>query len=260
MRFDGGQITTVASGAGITLNGTLARIADASDPTTDSALAGLTENDGTVSLVNAGAVSLPALATNAGTLTVLDSTSLSIAGGLSSSGTLGLDSDGYSSEGGAQLSIAGTLTNTGSIVVGPYFGGLSAPTVLTVGGVAGSGGQVAINGGSAASNPAQAEMDVLAAVAGTLTQTLAVSGNALLRFGSGQITRVASGAGITLNGTLARIADASDPTTDSALAGLAENDGTVSLVNVGAVSFPALATNAGTCCCNTPRACRSGAR
>ena len=76
-----------------------------------------------------------------------------------------MDSDGYSSEGGAQLSIAGTLTDTGQLVVGQGTGGLSAASMVSVGGLAGTG-SVALHGSAATANPFQAELDVLSAAPG----------------------------------------------------------------------------------------------
>ena len=188
----------------VRLAGTLARIADAGATGSNSALTGLSEIDGSLGLFNGDSAVL--------------------GGNLAVTGFLGLDSDGYSGEGGSSLSVAGTLTNTGQIILGPFTGGLSAATSLSVGGLAGTG-SLQIHGSTAATGPPQAEVDVLSVAPGVLGGTTRLDGNALLRYASGSIGTVASGVTLTLYGPLARIADAAATDSNSALSGLSETTG-----------------------------------
>ena len=157
-----------------------------------------------------------------------------------------MDNDGYSTEGGSSLTVTGTLNNTGGLVLGPFTGGLSADTTLTVGQLTG-GGSIELYG----SATKQAALIDLAAAPGTLTGNVTLAGDALLRFASGQITRIAAGVTLSLTGGDARVADVSATSNNSALTGLAENDGalvlhngeglatTVGLVNAGTINLDA---------------------
>ena len=87
---------------------------------------------------------------------------------------------------------------------------LSAATEVTLGGLADSG-EIQVTGNSGGSN--QATLDVLAAARATLTDTLDVSGDALVEFASGSVTSIASGAELILDGPQARVADAGATTT-----------------------------------------------
>ena len=58
-----------------------------------------------------------------------------------------------------------------------------------------------------------------------------LSGDALLEYANGSIATIANGVTLTLVGTMARVADAADTTSDSALTGLATIAGSLRLLN-----------------------------
>lgn len=113
VQYGTGEIGTIAGTVTLLLYGPTARIADAGHTGSDSALSGLSEVDGT--------------------LTLLNGASLAAGGNLTDTNLIDLDGDTYSAEGGSSLSVAGTLTNTGQISVGPAGGNLTANTTLTAG-------------------------------------------------------------------------------------------------------------------------------
>ncbi len=220
LEYASGQIGTVAGNITLSLNGNDAFIADAGKLTSNSALTGLTENDGTLRIIFGAHVAT--------------------AGNLTNTGNIDLDGDGFTSEGGSGLTIAGTLTNSGGVTIGPSTGGLSANTTLTVGALAGTGA-IAIHGGGTT----QAEMDVQSAAPGTLVNNLTLDGDSLLRYLSGQIGTIASGVNVSLSGAAARIADAAATTSNSALAGLTENDGSLRVIFGNAVTIAGNLLNTG---------------
>ena len=220
LRYASGQIGTIATNVQISLSGGGAFIADASTPAANSALTGLTNNDGTLRVINGASVA--------------------IAGDLANTGFLDLDGDSFTGEGGSRISIAGTLTNTGGVAIGPNTGGLSSASVLTVGVLAGPG-NIGIHG----NGTIQAELDVLSAAAGTLAANIALDGDALLRYASGQIGTISAGASLNLSGANARVADAAATATSSALSGLTENDGMLRVINGNSVAIAGNFLNAG---------------
>ncbi|MCW2284017.1 hypothetical protein M2323_001630 [Rhodoblastus acidophilus] len=219
VEFASGQITTIASGASLTLDGPSARIADAAALTSNSALAGLATNNGSLYLNNGVAV------TTTGGLSNASNGYLSLDGGSYSYGTPVV--------GGTRLTLGGVLTNIGNLSVGSA--GLAQSDVLTATGLSNTG-YITLTGGSSAS--AQAVLNVTGAAgfgtAGVLKGQVNLSGNALVEFGSGQITTLANGASLTLNGPSAFVADLGALTSNSALKGLASNSGNLNL-NTGAV-------------------------
>ena len=96
LEFGSGSFTTIAQGASLTLNGSGALVAD-TGTLYDSALSGLSTNDGTLSLLNGAGVT--------------------VTGGLSNAGSLFIDAAGNSS-GGSSLSVAGTLDNQVTLTIG----------------------------------------------------------------------------------------------------------------------------------------------
>ena len=192
LEFGSGQITTIANSNGnpLTLDGPGARIADASDTTSNSALTGLASIAGSLVLDN-GAIIAPS-------------------GNLSVSGELHVDDSG--GQGGTTLPITGTLTNSGFIQIGNN--SLSATTNLIASAVSNTGTINLI--GSATK---QATLSITSAPAILTGGTINLSGDAALLYGSGQIADIASGR-LSLSGSQAHVADASDPTHNSALAGL----------------------------------------
>src|SRR5271166_3625335 len=163
LEFASGQITTIDGE--LFLDGTNARVADSGATTTNSALTGLSSNAGTftvesgssvttvgVGLTNTGVISVDggffagggsssltlggALTNSAGaTLDIgnfsLGATSTVTATSLSNAGTINLVGKNGAAQ--AALTIAGALTNTGSVSVDAEFGGFGGSTV-TLGG------------------------------------------------------------------------------------------------------------------------------
>ena len=212
LEYASGEITGIGAGAELTLNGPDARVADASDTATSSALTGLT--------------SIGAAAFNAQSLVLINGAVVGVSGDLSNAGVIGVD-DG-DSQGGSTLTIGGTLTNTSSLDIGTGNGFSPAPTLVTLGGLDNTG-TLTLNGGvGTGANPST--LDVLAPAPTTLTGFNNLSGDALLEYASGEITSIGAGAELTLNGPDARVADASDTATSSALTGL---------TSIGAAAFNA---------------------
>ena len=223
VEYASGQIGTLAANTTLLLNGANARVADAANTASNSALAGLAEIDGTLRVVNGDTVA--------------------ITGNVNDTGFLGVDSDGFSSEGGSTVTIAGTLTNTGQVAVGSGTNGLSANATLTVGGLAGTGG-VGVHG-SYGATPSLATLNVLSAAPGTLAANTTIDGDALLDYASGQIGTLAANTTLLLNGPNARIADAANTASDSAIAALAEIDGTLRVLNGNTVALAGNVTETG---------------
>ena len=102
---------------------------------------------------------------------------------------------------------------------------------MTAADLAGTGAINLMGGATAA-----ATLGVTGAAPTTLNARYYLSGNALLEFGSGGVTAIGSGAGLTLSGAKARVARSSGLATDSALTGLAANAGTLVLENGAALA------------------------
>jgi hypothetical protein len=121
----GGQITTIAAGAALQMRD-LSAIADGTD-STSTALQGLTENDGD--------------------LTIAYDT-LSVTGGLTNTDQINLD-NAYYGAGGGLIAIGGTLVNTAQVTIGD--GNIASNTTMTAGGLVNTGNlQITGNGSIAA--------------------------------------------------------------------------------------------------------------
>jgi hypothetical protein len=219
VQYGSGSIGTIASGITLLLDGADAHVSDAGATTTDSALAGLTENDGTLPIVNGASVA--------------------IAGNFDSAGALLLDGDAYTGEGGSSLTIAGTLRNSGGISIGPPSGNLSASDTLSVGALAGIA-NVGLFGSAS-----QANFLIAAAAPTTLNSDLSLYGDALVQFGTGEIGTIASSVALLLDGLGGHVSDTGKTTTNSALTGLTENDGTLRIVNGASVGLTGNLNNVG---------------
>ena len=114
LEFASGSISSIGQAASLLLDGPAAFVADAGAPTQNGALAALAENDGTLNLQDGAALTLA---------------------GLSNSGTVDVDSSGT---GGSTLTVAGTLTNAGSLQVGAN-NSSAGPTTVTIGRLIDSG-------------------------------------------------------------------------------------------------------------------------
>ncbi len=216
LEFASGQITTIAANSGLTLNGPDAFVADASNTSSNSALAGLTTITGGLNLEGIAPL------TTTVALTVTD--------------LLQVD-DGYQS-GGSTLHIGGALTNDGTVDIGT--GGLSAATTVTATAlnnyIGTNLGTINLTGNTSV----EATLDITGAagfgMASVLTGTVVISGDALLEFASGQITTIAANSGLTLNGPDAFVADASNTSSNSALSGLATITGGLNLQDIGTLT------------------------
>src|SRR5204862_7064640 len=81
--------------------------------------------------------------------------------------------------------------------------------------------------------------------AGAVNGNVTLTGNALLQFASGQIDTITNGAGLTLDGAQARVADTGALGSNSALAGLASNQGALALLDGASVSTSGALDNQG---------------
>ena len=213
IEFGSGQITSLASGAQLHLTGNDAFIEDSTKPGSNSALAGLASNAGEVQLENKVAVSTT--------------------GPLANSGQVYLDYDG--GDGGSSLKVAGALSNTGTLDLGNT--SLSSKDSITASSLVNSG---TINLTGSTSTSTQALLDVTAGAAGfgvlpaTLSGYVTLVGDSAVEFASGQITRIAAGSQLQLNGNKAFIEDSATLGSNSALKGL--NDVAGNLEMYGDVS------------------------
>src|SRR3984957_14254407 len=111
----------------------------------------------------------------------------SVTGGFSNAGTVAVDNAG--GNGGSNLSIGGTLTNSNFMVIGN--GGLSASTTVTANALSNTG-RIDINGNTATGTTDQATLDIATAAA-SFTGNVNLSGDARLEYGSGGITQIGDG-------------------------------------------------------------------
>ena len=155
-------------------------------------------------------------------------------GDAANAGFLGFDSNYFQSLGGSTVSVAGTLTNTGQVVLGQTSGNATAGTTCEVGAVNNTG-QIDLQGGTAAA-PVLAAIMVQGAAPAVLTGNIQLLGDSFISYGSGQVGTIGGAATVSLSGALAHIADASDTSTSSALTGLTEIDGTLALLNGNSVA------------------------
>ena len=225
VEFDGSDsIHSIAAGGGLLLSGANAHVANATDPNSNSALAGLTSNAGTLEIDNGAA--------------------LNIQGDFNNDGTLYVDRIYYASAGGSSLTIDGTLGNANYISIGNSTS-VAPATVVTAAYLANTG-TIYLYGG-AGTNTSQAILDVTSGTApAVLTGHLNLYGHSRVRFAGGDsIVGIGGSGGIFLDGGDAFIANASDPDSNSALAGLASNAGDLGLTNGATLSTPGNFSNSG---------------
>ena len=231
LEFGSGQFTTIAVGGDLSLTGPHAFVADAGATSSNSALRGLSVNDGNLELI--------------------DDVQVSTSGALDNAlgATISLDliqtDNGPIGSGGSNLSISGVLTNGGQLIIGGP--GLTANDSVTARGVDNlppppaqpgqrprSGGSIFLDGSGVGAAPEQAKLDItggaaLGASPGLLTGDVNLSGDSLIEFGWGQITTIAANSGLYIGGPAAFVADACDLHSNSALRGLSTVDGVLSL-------------------------------
>ncbi len=183
--------------------------------------------------------------TNLGTLTFIDAGASSVVRGVTNSGRFYLDPD--EGQGGSSLTIGSKLTNSFRIDIGN--GRLSAASTVEAAAIVnGAFGTIHLSG----SKTAEATLDVGSSAgfgaAGLLTGYVSLAGDALIEFKSGQITTIAGN--LTLNGSHAFIADASDMSSNSALTGLKSVAGRLDLEGAATVTTSRVLTNSGTISAN----------
>jgi hypothetical protein len=226
IEFASGQITSIASSGSLTLNGPNALIVDVGSLTSNSALKGLASNSGGLNLDNGATITTTA--------------------GLTNSGNLSLDSNGT---GGSSLKVGGVLTNNSSLSIGSSYAPITQSDTIAATGISNNSLNSSINLTGGASSSAEALLNLSGAagfgIAGRLSGNVSLSGDSMIEFGSGQITGIASGASLTLNGPNALIADAGFLASNSALAGLIAISGAINLNSGAKVATTAGLTNSG---------------
>jgi hypothetical protein len=233
IEFGWGQITTIAADGSLGLAGPHAFVADAADPSGNSALTSLRTVNGAFSLGDGQ------LATN-GSLDI------------GNDGTVDVyaDTSGYA----GNLDIGGALRNSGELQIFTGIGDPGYPTAdatVTATSLRNFNGVIQLEGDPITpDSPYQALLDIagqasLSASPGVLDGNITLLGNALIEFGSGQITTIAANSYLTMDGPDALITDAGATTSNSALRGLSANYGTVELHD-GQIVIAGSFDNAGT--------------
>ena len=230
IEFASGQITSLAASAQLTLNGNDAFVEDSAALGSNSALTGLAS-------IGAGA-----------TFTLHDGASVSTTGALVNHGNIVLDPS-YA-DGGSSLTVAGTLTNSHHLSIGNGFLFSASDEVRAAS--LDNTGAIELAGSGAAIYPSpgnQALLDVTAGSAGFGTAGVSsghvdLSGDSAIEFASGQITTIAAGSQLNLNGNNAFIEDSSALGSNSALTGLTDIAGSLSLGSAS-VSIAGPLTNTG---------------
>jgi hypothetical protein len=221
IEFASGEITSIIGS--LTLNGNEAFVADAGSTGSNSALNGLSS-------------------ISEGILTLQSGASITTNGNLTNSQGSALYVDFGQAGGGSSLTVDGTLINNGSANLGEGSG--AAGTTVDVNGLTNTG---SITLGSNANT--QALLDAGAAAgfgtAGILTGQVYLYNNALLEFASGQITSIAQAASLELYGSKTFIADAGSTSSNSALTGLTNNSGSLTLQDGASVSLSEGLTSSG---------------
>ena len=205
LQYQSGGVTTIGTGASLLIYGQQARVSIGAG-TGNSALTGLAYILGTLDLEGSSTIA-PGGATVATTPS------------LRNIGTLRLDAS--NGRGASLMTVGGTLTNTGAVVVGNS--GLVANATLDVGNLVNLG-SINLWGEQTAGATHQAVLKVEAAAPSIWTGGLFVHGDADVIFASGGVTSIAAGAQIQIDGQQARLSLGAG-VTNSALTGLASNYG-----------------------------------
>ena len=231
--FASGQISTIAAGGSLSLNGPQAFVADKTSNsayTSSTALAGLTMVRGQLYLTGASSVTTSQAVTNYGEIDLNGGdenlqTSLVIGGNLSNT-SIGSVYVGSGGEGFDTLTINGALTNNGTFEIST-----SADAAIVKATALVNTGILALN--SAAPTSSFVTLDVASAAgfgtAGVVTGSVRLANNATIEFASGEIKTIATEATLALGGDDAFIADASALASNSALTGLTSVQGILAL-------------------------------
>ncbi len=203
LEFASGEITAILSGSSLELDGAGARIETSGG--TASALAHLASNNGELLLQGAGGNGAGGAA-------------FSTTGSFTNNGEFWIDPYNYDSGSGA--SFGGALVNNNSIDIGET--NLSANTTVTATTLV-NNAALTVQGNYASAATQQATLDITGAAAAALTGNVRVGGDGLIEFGSGEITSIAAGSALELDGAGARILTGNGAS--SALAKLTVNYG-----------------------------------
>ena len=161
------------------------------------------------------------------------------------------------SVGGTSLNISGVLTNSGQITLGTSAGLSFADTITATGltnSVGNTLGTISIGGGGGSSATLDITSQAGFGTTGVLTGTVSLStyqsggvynGAAILEFSSGEITTIAANSSLSINTGNAFLADATNLSANSALTGLAANNGTVNLSNIAPLTLTGALSNTG---------------
>ena len=175
---------------------------------------------------------------SAGSFGLYENTTFSTPAGVGFTNSGGFGIDTGSGQGGSTVTIGGALTNSNTIQIGTGYFNLSAPTTVTAANLTNTTtGTIDLYGNASEGTTNQATLDI---TSGAAPATWTGAANL-----SGQITGIAAGATLTLNnlnGAPSRVADASDTTSNSALAHLASNAGTFVLENGNGLADQATST------------------
>jgi hypothetical protein len=226
IEFKSGEITSLAADAQLHLNGSDALIEDSSAAGSNSALTGLAS-------IGAGAI-----------FGLHNKAAVWTTGSLDNDGHIHLDF--VAGDGGSNLTVGGTLTNSGSLTIGNT--ALSASDEVTASALDNIGGNLRLFGSGA--NQALLEVTAGSAgfgTAGVLRGFVRLVGDSAIEFKSGEITSLAAHTQLRLNGNDAFIEDSTALGSNSALAGLASigYDATFALRNGAAVSTTGSLDNKG---------------
>jgi len=231
IEFASGQITSLAANAELTLNGTNggAFIEDSTALGSNSALTGLAS-------IGAGA-----------TFDLEYGAAVSTTGALVNDGTVDLDAVvGYG--GGSSLTVAGALTNNGSVNISHLYISIGSDEVTATS--LDNTGHIGLAGSY--SQQYQALLDVTAGsagfgTAGVLSGSVYLNYDSAIEFLSGQISTIAAGSDLDLIGNDAFIEDSTALGSNSALTGLSDIAGSLTLAPLGAasVSTTGALTNSG---------------
>ena len=222
LEFASGSITTIAANSELSLTGDEAVVDDAGGAA-NSALSGLKTIDGCLYLHSAAAVSTGALTVASGGYVYVDA---------------------YPNDGGSALNVDGALTNKGSIELGPGDGSLTASTSLSAASINNTDGSLDIYGAGYDAALTISGKASFSATAGVLEGGVSLSGDALVTFGSGEITTIDGD--LTMFGSSAAIDD-SGGAQNSALKGITSigTSGELDLEDAASLTTTGALTNTG---------------
>lgn len=222
LEFASGSITTIAADSELSLTGDEAVVDDAGGAA-NSALSGLKTIDGGLALFSSAPVST-------GALTV------------ASGGYVSLDP--YPNDGGSALNVDGALTNRGTITLGPSVGSLTASTSISAASINNLDGTLDIYGAGYTAALTISGKASFSRTAGVLEGGVSLSGDALVTFGSGEITTIDGD--LSMFGSSAGIDD-SGGAQNSALKGITSigGSGKLDLEAAASLTTTAALTNKG---------------